>query len=70
MRFIITRHARDQMHERGVEKEEVIRAIKRGSKFKQTEGLLAAYGYIRVAYCVKGDAIIVKTVMVERGETG
>ena len=46
----ITKHANDKMMWLGITKQEVKRAILRGSKFKQTNGYLAAYSYIKVAY--------------------
>lgn len=67
MRIVLKRHAQEAMIERGVTKEMVERVLKRGSKIRQTEGLLAAYGYVRVAYYVRGDTYVVKTVMVEGG---
>ena len=67
MRVVLTRHAQEAMIERGVTPEMVERALTRGSKTRQTRGLLAAYGYVRVAYYVRGDTFVVKTVMVEGG---
>ncbi len=68
MRLIITAHARDQMHDRGITKREVLLAIERGSKFRQTDGLLAVYSYVRVAYRVVNGKYIIKTVMVWKGD--
>ena len=67
MRIVLTRHAQEAMVERGVTRELVERPIRRGSKTKQTDELLATYGYVRVAYYVRGDTAVVKTVMIERG---
>lgn len=53
------------MDARGIDKEQIKMAIKRGSKTPQTDGLVARYTYIRVAYKVVEDAYIIKTVMVE-----
>jgi len=50
---------------RGIDKEQIIRAIQRGAKVRQTDGLLAIYAYIRVAYKTRGDKYIIKTVMVD-----
>ena len=50
---------------RGIDIEQIIRVIKRGAKVKQTDGLLAVYSYIKVAYKISGDKYIIKTVMVE-----
>jgi hypothetical protein len=66
MRLILTAHARDQMLDRGVTRKMVERTLRRGSKIRQTDGLLATYEYVRVAYHVVGDAYIVKTVMIKK----
>jgi hypothetical protein len=67
MELIITNHARDKMHIEGIEKEQVKRCIRRGAKFKQTDGILAVYSYIRIAYKPIGkDKYLIKTVMVEK----
>ncbi len=64
MGLILTIHAKEKMVERGISKKQVIEAIKRGSKVVQTDGFLASYSYIKVAYKVKDSAYIVKTVMI------
>ncbi len=43
-------HARQQMFERGVDEEQIKIVIQRGAKVKQTDGYLAIYSYIKVAY--------------------
>ncbi len=63
MKLILTLHAKEQMVERGISKQRIIDAIKKGSKVVQTDGFLASYTYIKVAYKVRGDNYIVKTVM-------
>ena len=68
MKIVLTKHAQDQMIERGVSRSMVERTIRRGSKTKQTRGLLATYSYVRVAYRVEDEPYIVKTVMVEGGK--
>ncbi len=65
MQLILTKHVQDQMILRGIDKEQIIRAIQRGAKVRQTDGLLAIYAYIRVAYKTRGDKYIIKTVMVD-----
>ena len=67
MKVVLTRHAQEEMIERGVTKDMVERALTRGSKTRQTEGLLAVYAYVRVAYSVRKDTYVVNTVMVEGG---
>jgi len=67
MHLIISNHARDKMHIEGIDKEQIKTAIKRGAKFKQTDGFLAVYCYIRVAYkMLDKDKYLIKTVMVEK----
>ena len=53
------------MTDRGITKGQVEIALKRGSKFKQTDGFLAKYSYYSVAYKVKGNKYIIKTVYVD-----
>ena len=63
MKLLLTKHARFKMSELGISKEQIKEAIKRGSKFRQTEGLLAKYSYFAVAYRKIGDDIYkIKTV--------
>ncbi len=58
-----TRHAAEQMLERGITKVEVIRAIERGSRVQQKEGWLAVFGGMAVAYRkINKDTYHVKTV--------
>lgn len=65
MDLVLTLHAKEQMVERGISKQQIVDAIKKGSKVVQTDGLLASYGYIKVAYKIRGDVYIVKTVMIQ-----
>ena len=66
MRLIITQHARAQMFKRGIDEEQIKVAIMRGAKFKQTQGYLAVYTYIRITYLNLGeDTYKIKTVMVD-----
>jgi len=59
----ITKHAQDKMIFLGITKDQIKNAILRGSKFKQTDGYLAVYGYIKVAYKIIGkDIYKIKTV--------
>ena len=62
--LVFTLHAKEQMVARGVSKQQVLDCIRRGSKVKQTDGLLASYGYIQIAYKVRGEMCVVKTVMI------
>lgn len=65
MQLIFTLHAKQQMVVRGISKQQVIDAIKKGAKIRQTDGFLSSYGYIKVAYKIRGEKYIVKTVMIQ-----
>ncbi len=53
------------MTERGIEEEQIKITIQRGSKTRQTEGYLAIYTYLAVAYKILPDGRYkIKTVMV------
>ena len=63
----LTRHAQDKMIFLGVTKEQVKNVILRGSKFKQTDGYLAVYRYLKVAYKIIGKNVYkIKTVYMMR----
>ncbi len=65
--LFISQHASEKMLWLGLTKEQVREAIIKGSKFRQTDGFLASYRYVRVAYKKIGNnAYKVKTVYVER----
>lgn len=55
MKLFLTAHAAQRMAARAINKEQIKEAIKRGSKIRQTDGLLAVYGYIEVAYKKIGE---------------
>ncbi len=63
--IIFKQHAIERMIDRGITKEQVKMAIERGSKFKQTEGILLKYTYFSVAYKKVGELYIIKTIYVE-----
>lgn len=66
MRIVITDHAQERMNLLGIEKEQVIRCVQQGAKSRQTEGWLASFTYLKVAYKVQPDGVIkVKTVYIE-----
>jgi len=66
MELIITKHARVQMLRRDVSEEQVKRCIKQGARFRQTNGYISDYAYIRVAYKkLKRDVYKIKTVMIK-----
>ena len=64
----ISKHAKEKMDIEGIDEEQIKRAIKMGAISRQTDGYLAAYTYIKVAYKKKGDVYRIKTVFVEKGE--
>lgn len=66
MRLIITKHAQGRMDKYGFTEEQIKLAIQRGAKTRQTDGFLVQYTYIYVAYKVRNDIYIIKTVMLER----
>ncbi len=66
MRLIITLHARERMDYYGIAEEQIKTTIKQGAKVPQTDGFLAMYTYIKVAYKIKEDKYIIKTVMIDR----
>ena len=66
MQLILTIHAKERMIEYAITKEHIIEVIKRGSKYKQTDGLLTSFGYLEVAYKIKGDKFIIKTIKIKK----
>ena len=64
MNLIFTLHAKEQMVERGISKRQVTDTIHKGSKVVQTDGFLASHSYIKVAYKIRGNTYIIKTVMI------
>ncbi len=62
----ISRHAKEKMDIEGIDEEQIKRAIKMGSISRQTDGYLATYTYVRVAYKRRGDIYRVKTVFVDK----
>lgn len=65
MELLITQHAREKMTARGIEEEQVRKIIMYGSKVKQTDGYLANYTYMSVAYKKLPDGRYkIKTVMI------
>lgn len=63
--LVITLHAREQMFNRGIDEDQIMRVIKRGSKIKQTDGLKSVYMYFGVSYKIRGNKYIIKTVTIE-----
>ena len=50
MKLFLTSRAVKRIAVRAINKEQIKEAIKKGGKIAQTDGLLAVYGYIEVAY--------------------
>jgi len=42
------------------------RAYYRGNKCRQTDGLLVSFGYLEVAYKIRGDKFIIKTIKIKK----
>jgi hypothetical protein len=59
-------HAKEKMDIEGIDEDQIKRAIKMGSITRQTDGYLARYTYINVAYKRKGDVYRIKTVFVNK----
>lgn len=57
-----SKHAKEMMVERGITKEQIKIAIKRGSKVRQTDGYLSSYSYFAVAWKKVGEVYFIKTV--------
>ncbi len=66
MKLILTKHAQERMDLNGITEDQIKMTIQRGAKSPQTEGFLAVYSYIRVAYKIVNDKHIIKTVMIEK----
>jgi hypothetical protein len=52
------------MSQHAIDKQQIMEVIKKGAKVKQTDGLLSSYGYIKVAYKIRGEKYIIKTVII------
>lgn len=67
LKLLITKHAMNMMIERGIDEDQIKRAIKRGAVSRQTNGHLALYTYIEVAYKKIGnDLYKIKTVKIRK----
>lgn len=65
MELWITRHAQDKMILLGISEHDIEKTIRRGSQYKQTDGKLAVYAYICVAYKKIRNKYLIKTVFVK-----
>jgi len=67
MIILLSKHAQDKMALLGITKQQIKDVITKGSKFKQTDGYLSIYTYLKVAYKeLKPDVYYIKTVFIER----
>lgn len=66
MIIILTEHAKIRMAEKAVTVEQIRRAISQGARIKQTDGFLTMYADIEVAYKIRGERYIIKTVKIKR----
>ena len=64
----ISRHAKEKMDIEGIDEDQIKKAIKMGSISRQTDGYLASYTYIKVAYKKRGEIYRIKTVFTTKGE--
>jgi len=62
----ISKHAKEKMDILGIDEDQIKRAIKRGSISMQTDGYLATFTYIKVAYKRKGNVYRIKTVFTDK----
>ena len=65
MNIILTEHAKKRMAQKAITLEQIKRVITQGAKIRQTDGFLAAYAWLEVAYVVRGQKCIIKTVKVK-----
>ena len=64
MEIILTYHAKQRMVQHAISLDQIKRAIKQGSKINQTDGLLAKFCYLEVAYKIREGKYIIKTVKI------
>ena len=64
MIIILSEHAKMRMAERAITLEQIKRAITQGAKVRQTDGFLATYAYFEIAYKIRGDKYIIKTIKI------
>ena len=65
MRIIKTKHATDKAKLWAVTDEQIKNTIRNGSKYKQTDGLLAVYMEYEIAYkIISKDLCLIKTIKI------
>ena len=62
----ISKHAKEKMDVEGIDEGQIRRAIMHGSLSRQTNGYLATYTYIKVAFKRKGEVYRIKIVFVDK----
>ncbi len=66
MILLLTKHAKERMSEKGISVGMIKEAISKGAVVRQTDGYLATYTYLAVAYrIVKQGVYKIKTVMIK-----
>lgn len=66
MKLIFTEHSIEKMAALGLTSKQVGECIQKGARFKQTDGYLTKYTYLRVAYKEIGKEIYkIKTVYID-----
>ncbi len=64
--IIYSKHANDKRILYGLSKEQIERAVKRGAISKQTDGFLASYREIKIAYKkLDGEGYYLKTIYID-----
>ncbi len=65
MKLLLTKHAKERMAEKAITLDMIREVIQKGATVRQTDGSLASYGYIKVAYKHIGEEYYkIKTVFV------
>ncbi len=64
MIIILTEYAKIRMAQKAITVEHIKRAIQQGAKIRQTDGILAIFADIEVAYKIREDKCIIKTVKI------
>ena len=65
MQIKLTRHAKEQMMNRGITNEQIKIAIQRGATTKQTDGYESHYTYYSVCWKKIGQVFKIKTVKIK-----
>lgn len=64
MIVILTEHAKIRMAAKAINLDQIKRVLVQGAKIKQTDGFLATHADLEVAYKIRGERYIIKTVKV------